>query len=117
MPKPLSRPYELGRAIGYKIDPCQLLQELKRAPREEWGSLGSNRVMLDYARDAAAAEARAGRRTRMRHLWLVVKLENGVPVLIDAYTEKGSANRREKFLRQHMRDGDAVNLIQIELSP
>lgn len=117
MTKPLSRPHELGRAIGYNIDPSLLLEELERAPKEEWGALGRSRGMLDYARSTASAVVRSGRRRRLKRMWLVVKSENNVPVLIDAYTDKGSANRREKFLRQHMPGRDAVNVIQINLEP
>ena len=115
MSKPLSRPHELGRAIGYNVDPSLLLEELKCAPMEQWGDLGNNRAVLDYARNAASAASRTRAKTAKR-MWLVVKLENNVPVMIDAYTDKRSANRREKFLLQHHRpEIDSVKVVQVSL--
>ena len=115
MSKPLSRPYELGRAIGYNIDPSLLLAELKCAPMEQWGDLGSNHAVLDYVQSAAGIAKRINRASAKR-MWLVVKLENAVPVMIDAYTDKRSANRREKFLLQHHRpEIDSVRVIQVNL--
>ena len=114
MSKPVSRPHELGRAIGYNIHPSLLLEELKRAPQEQWGDLGSNRVLLDYVQSKAGIAS--GKQRRAKRVWLVVKLENNVPVLIDAYTDKRSANSREKFLRQHMRaERDEVRVVHLEV--
>ena len=115
MSKPLSRPHELGRAIGYNVDPSLLLEELKRAPREQWDNLGNNRVMLDYVQSATGIASRA-KRASAKRMWLVVKLENRVPVMIDAYTDKRSANNRERFLRQHMcAEIDEVKIVQVSL--
>ena len=109
MTKPLSRPHELGRAIGYNLDPGLLLEELKRAPTEQW-----DRAMLDYVQRAARGNERSG--AKARRMWLVVKLENSVPVMIDAYTDKRAANAREKFLRQHMRaKRDEVKVVSVSL--
>ncbi len=116
MSKPLSRPHELGRAIGYNVDPQVLLAELERVPIEQWDQLGNNRAVLDYVQSAAGIGARSKALRKARKMWLVVKSENSVPVMIDAYTDKRSANRREKFLRQHLRaDRDSVNVVQINL--
>jgi len=116
MSKPLSRPHELGRAIGYNLDPSLLLEELKRAPMEQWGDLGSHRAVLDYVQSAAGISSRTIRRASPKRMWLVVKLENNVPVMIDAYTDKRAANRREKFLLQHHRpEIDSVRVLQINL--
>ena len=116
MSKPLSRPHELGRAIGYNLDPSLLLEELKRVPVGQWGELGSNRAILDYVQSAVGIAARTQNRTSPKRMWLVVKLENQVPVMIDAYTDKASANRREKFLRQHLRaERDEVKMVAVPL--
>jgi len=115
MPKPLSRPHELGRAIGYNIDPSLLLEELKRAPMEQWADLGNNRAVLDYVQSAAGITKRINQ-ARPKRMWLVVKLENNVPVMIDAYTDKRSANRRERFLLQHHRpEIDSVKVVQLDV--
>lgn len=115
MAKPLSRPHELGRAIGYNVDPSLLLEELKRAPIGQWGDLGSNHAVLDYVQSAAGVAKRINQASPKR-MWLVVKLENNVPVMIDAYTDKRAANRREKFLLQHHRpEIDAVKVVSIEV--
>lgn len=35
-------------------------------------------------------------------LWIVVKVESGIPVLVEAYRDKPSAERREQLLRIDM---------------
>ena len=114
MAKPLSSAHELGRAIGYKVDVRSLLEKIKPAsPGEE----------EDFSRDHAYLEEisrvvqkqNAGAR-QVKKLWIVLKIERGVPVMIDAYRDKRSAAKRERFLRQHMcLEMDQVKLFEIKV--
>ena len=38
-----------------------------------------------------------------KRLWVVVKVERGMPAMIDAYRDKRSTKTRAEFLRLHMR--------------
>ena len=103
MSKPLSRPHELGRGIGYNIDRESLLEWLNSTRAEEWGRVSAHFSLV----------SRGG--SSPKRLWLVVKSENHVPVMVDVYPEKRSANRRAEFLRKHMRPAsDHVNLIEFK---
>ncbi len=103
MSKPLSRPHELGRGIGYNIDKEFLLDWLAHTPVGQWNHLSSNRML----------QSRAG--GKLKRLWLVVKIENQVPVMVDVYPDKRAANRRADFLRKHMRPSyDSINLIEFQ---
>ncbi len=103
MSKPLSRPHELGRGIGYNIDKEFLLEWLSRTPAEQWGHLPGFRPL----------QSQAG--GKPKRLWLVVKIERSVPVMVDVYPDKRSANRRAEFLRKHMRPSqDSINLIEFK---
>jgi hypothetical protein len=113
MSKPASRPEELGRAIGYQVDARLLLEQLTRE-----GTIDLQNARLSLQELERAARVHEGSRPRKppKRLWVVVKIERGVPVLIDAYRDKRSANRRADFLRLHMRaDVDRVELFAIEL--
>jgi hypothetical protein len=110
MPKPLSRPEEIGRAVGYKIDADLLLERLKQAtPNSPANS--TDEVLLKGHSRAAELHASNAASKPLKRLWVVVKIERGVPVMIDAYRDKRSANKRAEFLRLHMR----ANLDQVEL--
>ncbi len=109
MAKPLSRPNEIGRAIGYNVEVNVILDRLKQTPGADW-----DRALVEQV-ERAARGPEAGD-ARPKRLWVVVKVERGVPVMMDAYRDKRSANRREKFLRQHMHaDSDEVRLFEIKL--
>ncbi len=109
MAKPLSRPNELGRAIGYNVDIDLILDKLKHTPIEQW-----DRAFLEQV--GRAAQSGSAEQKPTKRLWIVVKAERGVPVMMDVYRDKRSANRRDKFLRQHMRaEMDEVRLFEIKL--
>ncbi|MBI4787451.1 MAG: hypothetical protein HY782_10440 [Chloroflexi bacterium] len=113
MSKPVSASREVGRAVGYKVDVDLLLEKLKDAPLGDWDALKTNRAFLAQIERAAQGEAAE---SKPKRLWVVVKAEHGVPVMLDAYRDKHSANRREKFLRQHMRpEIDEVAKFDIKL--
>lgn len=130
MSKPLSRPNELGRAIGYRVDVDVILDRLKAAPggapEGGWEQLKTDRALvaqmfgrLDFAGSTKAfahggGVAQAGKLPK--RLWVVMKTERGIPVMLDAYLDKRSANSREKFLRQHMQpEMDQVVLFDVKL--
>jgi hypothetical protein len=103
MSKPISRSQELGRGIGYNIDQEFLLQWLTNTPEDRWNSL---------SRDHMIQKRLSGKPKR---LWLVVKNENKIPVMVDVYPDKRAANRRAEFLRRHMRaQCDSVSLIEFK---
>ncbi len=116
MAKPLSRPNEVGRAIGYNVDINLLLERLDRASLGPWDELKNNDGFLEQVGRAAEAQVGAEENKRPKRIWVVVKIERGIPVMIDAYHNKRSASQREKFLRQHMRQEiDDVALLDIKL--
>ncbi len=116
MSKPLSRPNELGRAIGYKVDVELVREKLKDVPVERWEQLKDNRTFVEQVEHAAGMSRANLSGKDAKRLWVVLKVEHGVPVMIDAYRDKRSAKRREEFLRQHMRpEVDQVGLFQIKL--
>ncbi len=116
MSKPLSRPNEIGRAIGYRVDVELLREKLRDMPVERWEQLKESRAFVEQVERAAGlTEANAVSKAAKR-MWVVLKIERGVPVMIDAYRDKRSAKRREEFLRQHMRrETDQVALFPINL--
>ncbi len=115
MAKPLSRPNEIGRAIGYRVDVELLREKLKDMPVEGWEQLKNNRAFVEQVGHAARSTPGPSDKEAKR-LWVVLKIEHGVPVMIDAYRDKRSAKRREEFLRQHMRpELDQVGLFQVKL--
>ena len=47
-------------------------------------------------------------------IWVVVLVESGIPVLVEAYSDQRQANIREQFLRQDINpDYDEVGLFEI----
>ncbi len=116
MSKPLSRPNELGRAIGYRVDVELVREKLKGMSVERWEQLKDNRAFVEQVEHAAGISRANTSGKDARRLWVVLKVEHGVPVMIDAYRDKRSARRREEFLRQHMQpDVDQVGLFEIKL--
>ncbi len=116
MAKPLSRPNELGRAIGYRVDVELIREKLKGIPIGRWEQLRDNQTFVEQVeRAAGVSKANAASKAATR-MWVVLKIEHGVPVMIDAYRDKRSAKRRQEFLRQHMRpEMDQVALFPINL--
>ena len=116
MAKPLSRPNEIGRAIGYRVDVSLLLAWLKQ---EGEGRDSADEMRASWLQDlerTADLHTAGGRARKSRKLWVVVKSERGVPVLLDAFRDKRSANARAKFLRLHMsQDLDTVELHLVPL--
>ena len=113
MSKPASRPEELGRAIGYQVDARLLLEQLTREGAVE---LNHARLSLKELEHATILHEGSVPKKPPKRLWVVVKIERGVPVMIDAYRDKRSANRRANFLRLHMRaEADRVELFAIGL--
>ncbi len=118
MSKPLSRPNELGRAIGYRVDIDLILERLKGAPPGSWEELRTDRSFVAQMQQAALLHGGSSSLSDkpVTKLWVVMKAEHGIPVMMDAYPDKRSANRREKFLRQHMRpDVDQVAVFDVKL--
>ncbi len=116
MSKPLSRPNEIGRAIGYHVDVELVREKLKEMPVERWEQLKDNQTFVEQVERAASVSKVNASSKGTKRMWVVLKVEHGVPVMIDAYADKRSAKRREEFLRQHMRpDVDQVALFPIRL--
>ena len=116
MAKPISRPEEIGRAIGYNVDVDLLLEKLKHASLGQWDHLKQNDGFLEQVGRAAEGQMAGPESKPASRLWVVVKIERGVPVMIDAYPNKRAATRREKFLRRHMHiETDDVALLEIKL--
>jgi hypothetical protein len=97
---------ELGRATGFNVEVASILEKLRQVPAEHW-----NRSLLENAGQSAGVSSSR----QNRKLWLVIKAERGVPVLVDAYRDKRSASRRAAFLRHHMPASDQVHLYDIVL--
>lgn len=104
----------LGRAVGYRVDPELLFEGLGEAQISNLTQLGSSPKFVEgIGKTMAGQGARAGRQAPKR-FWVVVKVEAGIPVMVDAYLDKRSAAKREQFLRQHMRpETDEVGLFAV----
>jgi len=49
-------------------------------------------------------------------LWAVVKVESGIPVMVEAYQDRQSAEMREQSLRKEMRpENDETGVFEIEI--
>lgn len=49
-------------------------------------------------------------------LWVVVKVESGIPVTVEAYRDKQSAEMREQFLRTYMHpENDETGVFEIQI--
>jgi hypothetical protein len=113
---PLSKPHELGRAIGYNVGVELLLNKLRKTPSSEWDRLSYDRELIQQVGIVKALEREGSSGRPLKRLWVVLKAEGGIPVMLDAYRDKPSATRREKFLRQHMRpEQDQVRLFKINV--
>jgi hypothetical protein len=116
MAKPVSRPNQIGRAIGYNVDIELLLDKLKSTPLGQWEHLRTDDQFLERVGRAAEAYVPGGPKKQPKRLWVVVKIENSIPVMIDAYRDKHSANKRERFLKLHMRpEMDSVVVFDVKL--
>lgn len=50
---------------------------------------------------------------QVKSLWVVVKVESGVPVMVDAYLDSRSAGKREQFLRKNMHpENDGIGVLK-----
>ena len=50
-------------------------------------------------------------------LWVVIKVESGIPVMAEAYGDKKSAKIREQYLRKHMQpENDETGIFEIRKS-
>ncbi len=51
-----------------------------------------------------------------RVIWVVVLVESGIPVLVEAYSDEKKADVREQFLRKDINpDYDEVGLFKIKI--
>ena len=49
-------------------------------------------------------------------LWVVVKVESGIPVIVEAYRDKQSAEAREQYLRKCMHpENDETGVFEIQI--
>ena len=116
MSKPLSRPEEVGRAVGYQIDADLLLERLKQAAPNGLVKPEHDEALLKQLSRAAEFHGSSRAAKPLKRLWVVIKIERSVPVMIDAYRDKRSANKRAEFLRLHMNaDLDQVQVFAIPL--
>jgi hypothetical protein len=100
--------------MGYKVDANLLLSRLQQTSRGGLNIQDDQRWWEGLGR-AATMNATGTARKPPKRLWVVVKIERDVPVMIDAYLDKRSANRRADFLRRHMRpNSENVELFAIE---
>ncbi len=104
--------------MGYRVDINLILERLKDAPPGNWEQLKTDRSFVAQMQQAALLHGGSTLPSDKpaKKLWVVMKAEHGIPVMMDAYLDKRSANRREKFLRQHMRpDVDQVAVFDVKL--
>jgi len=53
-------------------------------------------------------------KNQIKLLWVVVKVESGIPVMIEAYGDKKSAEMRERDLRKYMHpENDETGVFEI----
>jgi hypothetical protein len=51
---------------------------------------------------------------KSKPLWVVVKVESGIPVMVEAYLNKQPAKMRNRFLRKHMHpENDETGIFEI----
>ena len=49
-------------------------------------------------------------------LWVVVKVESGIPVMVEAYWDRESAETREQFWRENMRpEYDETGVFEVHI--
>lgn len=98
----IRNPSAIARAVGYRVNPNLLLDYLKSTSKD-FAPLSS------IAFSAVMTQPKQPKR-----LWIVVKIESGAPVMVDAFREKRTAAKRAEFLRKHMRPGsDEVRILPI----
>ena len=50
-------------------------------------------------------------------MWVVVLVESGIPVAVEAYRDQRTAQKRERLLRNDMREEyDAVGMFEVEVA-
>lgn len=50
-------------------------------------------------------------------LWAVVKVESGIPVAVEAYRDRQSAETREQFLRRYMHpENDETGVFEVHIA-
>ncbi len=55
-------------------------------------------------------------KNQFKVLWVVVKVESGIPVMIEAYGNKKSARMRERDLRRYMHpENDETGVFEIPI--
>ncbi len=71
-------------------------------------------VLKDKLQHLEIPLADATKKGQPKRLWVVVKTEHGVPVMVDAFRDKRAANRRANFLQMHMQpDREQVTVFDI----
>jgi len=51
-----------------------------------------------------------------KSLWVIVKVESGIPVTVEAYEDERSAKAREQVLRKHMHpENDETGIFVVEI--
>lgn len=54
---------------------------------------------------------------RAQTLWVVVKVESGIPVIAEGYLDRQSAEVREHHFREHMHpENDETGVFEIQVS-
>jgi len=49
-------------------------------------------------------------------MWVVVKVEGGIPVMVEPYRDEQSAQKKEQFLRTYMHpENDETGIFEIQL--
>ena len=49
-----------------------------------------------------------------KRLWIVVKVESGIPTVVEAYRSRQSAEREERFLRENMHpENDETGVFEV----
>ncbi len=104
----------LGRAVGYKVDPAALVKHLGHASWSDPSRLDQNTELANSIGKAIVSQQPSLAAKQPKRFWVVVKMEAGIPVMVDAFLDKRSACKREQFLRQHMNpERDEVGLFSV----
>jgi hypothetical protein len=54
---------------------------------------------------------------KQERIWVVVKVESGIPVTVEAYRNRQSAEKRERFWRENMHpENDETGVFRIAVS-
>lgn len=104
----------LGRAVGYKVDPAALVKHLGHTDLADPDRLRQNTELIHSIGKAIVSQQPSLAARQPKRFWVVVKVEAGIPVMVDAFLDKRSAGKREQFLRQHMNpQRDEVGLFSV----